>query len=145
MITLGGACAPEQTAAPTVTRRASLLAAALLLLIALDANAAERRPYEPAVFERALEAGQPILVHVTAPWCVECELQRPIVAALAEQPEYKDLTIFDVDFDTQKGALRRFKVRMQSTLVIFRDKAEVARATGITRREAIEAVMKQAL
>jgi len=55
------------------------------------------------------------------------------------------LTIFDVDFDTQKDALRVLKIQTQSTLAVFKAKAEVSRAVGITRRDAIEAVMKQAL
>jgi thioredoxin 1 len=71
--------------------------------------------------------------------------QKPIVAALAEEPDYKTLTIFDVDYDTQKEALRELKVQKQSTLVVFKDKAEVGRAVGITRRDAIEAVMKKGL
>ena len=63
----------------------------------------------------------------------------------AVRPEYKDLTIFDVDFDTQKDALHALKVQKQSTLVIYKGKTEVTRAVGITRREAIETVMKKAL
>ena len=53
--------------------------------------------------------------------------------------------IFDVDYDTQKDALRPLKVRMESTLVVFKGKTEVARAVGITRREAIEKLMRKAL
>jgi thiol-disulfide isomerase/thioredoxin len=121
------------------------LAAAMLLLGTLDAPAADRFAYEAKAFAAARAAGKPILVHVTAPWCGECKAQKPIVAALAQQPEYKDLAIFDVDFDTQKDALRALNVQKQSTLVIYKDKAEVTRAVGITRREAIEAVMKKAL
>jgi thiol-disulfide isomerase/thioredoxin len=131
-----------------IFRKLSLCAALLVATIAAtigSALAADRFPYEAAAFQAALDAGKPILVHVTAPWCVECKAQKPIVAALAGEPEYAGLTIFDVDFDTQKDALRRLKVQTQSTLVIFRDKIEVTRAVGITRRDAIEAVMKRAL
>ena len=121
------------------------LAAAMLLLTAVNALAADRFAYEAKAFQAALEAGKPILVHVTAPWCAECRAQKPIVAALAAQPEYKLLLIFDVDFDTQKDALRALKIQKQSTLVIYKGKAEVTRAVGITRHEAIEAVFKKAL
>ena len=71
--------------------------------------------------------------------------KKPIVAALAGQPEYKSLTIFDVDFDTQKDALRELHVQHQSTLIVYKAKAEVGRAEGITRRDAIEALLKRAL
>lgn len=117
----------------------------VIMMIAATASAAERFPYDTERFQAALDAGKPILVHVTAPWCGECTLQKPIVARLAERPEFKDLTIFDVDFDTQKEALRRLKVQKQSTLVVFKGTTEVTRAVGTTREAAIEALMKKAL
>ena len=115
------------------------------LVGAVHAFAAERFTYEPKAFQATLAAGKPILVHVTAPWCPECQAQKPIVAALAEEPAFKHLAIFDVDFDSQKDALRQLHVQTQSTLIVFKNKTEVGRAVGITRREAIEALMKKAL
>ena len=125
--------------------RTLVVCAALLLTTITNALAADRFVYEGKAFQAALDAGKPILVHVTAPWCGECQAQKPIVAALAAQPEYAHLTIFDVDFDTQKDALRALKVQTQSTLVVFKARAEVTRAVAITKRDAIEAVVKQAL
>ena len=122
-----------------------VLVAAVLVLGTINAFAADRFVYEAKAFQAARDAGKPILVHVTAPWCGECKAQKPIVAALAQQPEYKELTIVDVDFDTQKDALRALNVQKQSTLVIYKGETEVTRAVGITRREAIEAVFKKAL
>jgi thiol-disulfide isomerase/thioredoxin len=133
---------------PAMTRRLLvlvILGLATLAISTLGARAAERLRYEAKTFQAARDAGKPILVHITAPWCGECKLQKPIVAALAALPEYSGLTIFDVDFDTQKDALHVLKVQTQSTLVIYKAKAEVTRAVGITRRDAIEAILKQAL
>jgi thioredoxin 1 len=121
------------------------LCLALLASSGAIAFAAERHAYDPKVFQSAIEAEKPILVHVTAPWCGECRAQKPIVATLAQAPEFKDLVILDVDFDTQKDVLRQLKVQKQSTLVVFKGKSEVARAVGITRPEAIETLMRRAL
>src|SRR5882762_11680903 len=128
-----------------MTIRTLLVCATLLLSTVTNALAADRLVYEREAFQAALDAGKPILVHVTASWCAECQEQKPIVATLVERPEFRDLTIFDVDFDTQKDALRQLHVPMQSTLVIFKDKAEVGRAVGITRPAAIEDLMRKAL
>ena len=122
-----------------------ILTAAVLMLSSVNALAADRFVYESKKFQDTLAAGGPILVHVTAPWCGECKQQKPLVAALADEPAYKALTIFDVDYDRQKDALRELKVQKQSTLVVFKDKAEVGRAVGITKRDPIEAVVKKAL
>jgi thioredoxin-like negative regulator of GroEL len=128
-----------------ITCRRLFLCAAAFALTCVSASAAERHPYESAAFRAALETGKPILVHITAVWCGECRQQKPIVAALTAQSEYDALTSFDVDFDTQKDALRELRVPKQSTLVVYKNRAEVTRAVGITRRDAIEAVLKNAL
>lgn len=128
-----------------LNRRAVLLGVVIVIISVAPGYAADRLPYEAEVFQAALDAGKPILVHVTAPWCGECKLQKPIVARLAERPEFTTLTIFDVDFDTQKEVLKRLKVPKQSTLLVFKDKAEVTRSVGVTRAEAIEALMKKGL
>ena len=41
--------------------------------------------------------------------------------------------MFSVDFDSQKDVLRTFGVRMQSTLICFKDGRETARSTGDTK------------
>jgi len=125
--------------------RTLFLALAALSTAAGTALAAERMAYEPKAFARALEEGRPVLVHVTAPRCGECRAQKPIVAALADTPAFKGLTIVDVDYDTQKDVLRELKVQKQSTLVVFRNRIEAARAVGITRPQAIESLMRKAL
>src|SRR5262245_36349005 len=117
--------------------RLVLFALAALAMPVPAGQAAERHAYDVATFESALDSGRSILVHVTAVWCGECRRQKPIVAALADRPEFADLIIVDVDFDTQKDALRRFHVQKQSTLVVIKAKIEVARAVGITQPGAI--------
>lgn len=121
-----------------------LLVVAIAMAMA-PVRAAERMPYTSEAFDAALASGKPILVHITAPWCGECKQQKPIVARLAGTPEFANLVIIDVDFDTQKDALRRLRAQKQATLIAFKDRAEVGRAVGITRAQAIEAVMKKAL
>lgn len=109
------------------------------------ANAAERMAFEAKAFQAAQDSGKSILVHVTAPWCGECKIAKPIVADLANRPEFKSLTIFEVDFDTQKDALRALKVAKQSTLITFKGKAETGRSVGVTSREGIQELMNKAI
>jgi thioredoxin 1 len=60
-------------------------------------------------------------------------------------PEYKDLQIFDVDFDTQKVVLRDLKVQQQSKLIVFRGSNEVDRSVGSTDPTAIGDLFKKAI
>ena len=67
-----------------------------------------------------------------ASWCPTCAKQQPILAKLEAEPDYKNLKVFVVDFDTQKDVVRSMGVQMQSTLIAFHGKQEEARSTGQT-------------
>lgn len=126
--------------------RRSLLALLLApLALAAPARAGETLPYSPEAFAAAQKAGRPILVEVSAPWCPICKTQKPILARLAADPRFKDLQIFDVDFDSQKDVLRRFDARMQSTLIAFKGETETGRSVGETQPEWIEGLVEKTL
>ncbi|GJD34886.1 thioredoxin family protein [Methylobacterium aerolatum] len=110
-----------------------------------EARAGEVVPYSQAAFEAAQKDGLPILVEVSAPWCPICKTQKPILAKLATDPRFKDLKIFDVDFDTRKDVLRQFNARMQSTLIAFKGETEVGRSVGETQPEWIEGLVEKTL
>lgn len=96
-------------------------------------------------FEDALKAGGPVMIHVTAPWCETCQAQKPIVASLLASPDFKNMKKFDVDFDTQKEILARYRVQMQSTMIVYKGGKEVDRQTGQTDPAVIEALLREAL
>ena len=125
-----------------ISRRAFLFTTAFLALAA-ETLAAE--PFDEAAFAAAQGAGRPIIIEVTAPWCPICKTQRPILKALSEQPRFKDLAIYEIDFDTQKALMRRFDARMQSTLIVFKGREEVGRSVGETQSEWIEALVEKTL
>ncbi|OAN49832.1 thioredoxin family protein [Magnetospirillum moscoviense] len=108
-----------------------------LVLLALPALAAET--FTKAAFMKAQEMGQPILVHVTAPWCPTCKAQAPVVSLL--EKERAELKVFLVDFDSQKDVLRDFRVSTQSTLIAFDGKTEKARSAGETDPAKIRALL----
>lgn len=128
-------------------RRLFLTAAAAGISIALPhpSHASEKQAYTEAAFRAALAGGRPILVDVAASWCPTCHAQHPILSELTAQPRFKDLVIFDIDFDTQKEALRALNVRMQSTLLVFKGGKEVGRSTGDTDRASIDALLSSAI
>lgn len=128
--------------------RRTLLSAALLagcLVSAGAAQAAETKPFAQAAFDAAKAAGSPVLVEVTAPWCSTCKAQKPILSELKASPRFKDLQVFEVDFDSQKDALRALNVQQQSTLIAYRAGQEVGRSTGDTNRSSIEALLNKAI
>jgi thioredoxin 1 len=130
-----------------IARRAVLVAALALSATAAFAQApgGAKVKFTQAAFEAAQAAGKPILVDVTAPWCPTCRTQAPIINSLMAKPEFKDLAVFTVDFDSQKDALKTLNVRSQSTLITFKGKTEISRSAGETKADAIEKQLKAAI
>jgi thiol-disulfide isomerase/thioredoxin len=130
----------------SITRRAALALAgalAVALLFVTPGHAANAR-FDPASFKAAQEAGKSILVDVTAPWCPVCRQQHPIIESLKNDPAFKGLVVLEVDFDTQKDALKQFRVQYQSTLIVFKGATEVARSTSETDAARIRALVAKA-
>ena len=128
-----------------MTTRRQILAVAWLALTISPVLAAEPKPFEQAAFEAAQKAGKPILIEVSAPWCPICKTQKPIIAKLTQDPRFKDLQVFDVDFDSRKDVLKGLNARMQSTLIAYKGETEVGRSVGETQPEWIEGLVEKTL
>ena len=121
--------------------RRYLLATGLLTGLAGPAVAGETVPFQPQAFAQAQAEQKPVLVEIDASWCPNCAKQRPILAKLSTEPEFKNLVIMKVDFDTQKDIVRQMGANMQSTLIAFHGRDERGRAVGVTDEAAIRALV----
>ena len=115
------------------------LAVAALLVFSVLSHAAES--FDDQSFKQAQAAGKTILVDVTASWCPTCRQQRPILEQI--EKEKPDLVVYEVDFDTAKDTLKRFRVQHQSTLIVFKGTEEIGRSTGDTDPARIRALVAQ--
>jgi thioredoxin 1 len=128
------------TLMPTFRR---LLSAVAFLALATPAFAATPIPFDEARFAAAQAADKPILVQIHADWCPTCAAQKPILGALEATPEFADLVVLNVDFDSQKDVVRKFAAQMQSTLIVYRGKDEKARSVGETDPAKIKALLER--
>ena len=132
-----------------ITRRSLLKAAtaatAATAFSSATAYAAQEQPFTRQAFEAAQSKGQSILVEIHASWCPTCQAQKPILGKLFADPKFKNLAVFRVDFDSQKDEVRNFKARIQSTLITFRGKEEIARSVGDTNPDSIADLLALAL
>ncbi len=128
-----------------MTTRRRILALAALAFMNGPVFAAEPVPFDPGAFQAAQKAGKPILVEVSAPWCPICKAQKPGIAKLLQDPRFKDLQVFDVDFDSRKDVLKQLNARMQSTLIAYKGETEVGRSVGETQPEWIEGLVEKTL
>jgi len=116
-----------------------LVAAVLAFGTAHAAPAA--MPFTQAAFEAAQKSGKPILVEIHADWCPTCKAQEPIISQLRNDPRFKDLVVFRVDYDGQKDVVKRFNARSHSTLIAFKGTAEAGRSVGDTNKASITALL----
>lgn len=124
-----------------------MTAAALLVCIvgqSLSVAAAEQ-PFSQAAYERALKAGNPVVVEFAADWCSTCRAQKPLVKAILAEPKMQRITLFVADFDKETSLRRSLGVIQQSTFVVFKAGHEVDRSTGQTDHDDIEALFNEAL
>jgi thiol-disulfide isomerase/thioredoxin len=108
------------------------------------ARAATEAAFTQAAFDAAQKAGKPILVHVWASWCPTCKAQAPTLSKIMTDPKFAHLTVYTVNFDTQKDVVKAFGVRMQSTLIAFHGHTEEGRSVGDTHPDSILALAAKA-
>lgn len=125
-----------------ISRRSVLLAALATTLVPLPALA--RESFSDDAFKSATAAGKPVLVEFHADWCPTCRAQDKVINSFRHNPEYKGLVILRVDFDAEKELLKRFGVRRQSTLIVFKAGEEVARAVGEASPDGIKSLLNKA-
>ena len=91
--------------------KSALAMAALLVALSHSAHAFEAKPFDAAAFKASQDAGQAILIDVYAPWCPTCQARRKVLDRLKDNAAYKNVVVYDVDFDTQTDALKAFKAQ----------------------------------
>jgi hypothetical protein len=67
------------------------------------------------------------------------------VDRLSRDPSFAKVAVFEVDFDSSKELLRRWKVSQQSTLLAFKGKAETMRSTGVVDPDGIQKIFEAVL
>ncbi|OQW47506.1 MAG: thiol reductase thioredoxin [Proteobacteria bacterium SG_bin6] len=121
------------------------VAAVALVAFAVPAQAAEVKKFTPAEFAAAQGAGKAILVDVKAPWCPVCASQHGTIQSAIAASKFDKLTIFEIDYDTQKDAWRALGVHKQGTLIAYKGKKEVSRLEFQTDKTAINNLLAAAV
>jgi thiol-disulfide isomerase/thioredoxin len=118
---------------------------AALLAACCGVSAADEMPFDQAHYEAMHNNGQPFAVAFHADWCPTCRAQAPVLKELAQSREFKGITVFVANFDTEKVLERSLGVTKQSTIVVFKDGRESARSTGDTQRENLALLLRHAI
>jgi thiol-disulfide isomerase/thioredoxin len=125
----------------------SLLAAAFMLAFSLavpPAHAVEPQPYEAAEVQKLIKSGTPVVVHVYAPWCLQCRAQASILSNLPPEERLNKVKFFRVAYDEQKDVVSSLSCP-RSTLIAYKNGKEVARMSWGTSEDDVRRVLNAAL
>jgi thioredoxin 1 len=112
--------------------------------VACPAGAFEFTPYDPAAVDKAIASGKSVVVHVYAPWCLQCHMQASILNGLKSDPAYDHATYFRVDYDNQKDVVAKLNCP-RSTLIAYKGGKEVARMSWGMSQDSVVNVLKAAM
>jgi thioredoxin 1 len=131
-----------------MNRRTLILSAAALALAPM-AGFAQTIDYTPGSAEAAIAAGETVFVDFAADWCSTCRSQERTIGALrSDNPAYDAaMSFYRVDWDAYgRGDFSTsLNVPRRSTLILFRDGAEVGRIVAGTREADIRALLDAGL
>ena len=82
------------------------------------------------------------LVDFSAPWCVPCRVQEPILETVAEQFG-KKASIAQMNVDENQETAQRLGIRSIPTLVLFKNGREIQRFVGIHSREKLSSAIAE--
>ena len=125
-------------------RLLSLSAAVFAGAPILKAGAFESLPYEKAAVDKVIRSGAPVVVHVYAPWCLQCRAQASILDQLSGDKQFNRIRFFRVDYDGQKSVVDSLGVP-RSTLIAYKGGKEAARMSWGTAQEDVVRVLQTAL
>ena len=93
-----------------------------------------------ANFEEIVKNNETVLLDFWATWCGPCQMQGPIIDALAEKRQ--DVVFGEVNVDEEIALAQQFGVMSIPTLIIFKNGEIVQKAVGLQDEASVEQLLK---
>ena len=93
-------------------------------------------------FESAQRSGKTVVVNSWNKWCYTCVKQVKIIKEAKN--DFKDILFLSYE-QKNKDIAKYLNIDFRSTIVIYKDNKETARAIGITKKEDIYSLIKKGI
>ncbi len=123
-------------------RRIFVLTLVAATFVGGGARAFEVRPYDKEAADKAIAAGKTVILEIYASWCPICHSQATAIDAMKNEPAYRNIVFFRVDYEAQKDVAKALR-SPRSTFIIYRGGKEMARQSwGATDEDVAGMLMK---
>jgi thiol-disulfide isomerase/thioredoxin len=129
-----------------ISRRNLILATAAVALpfASVPALAFEFKPYVKATVDAEIASGKPVVIHVYAPWCLQCHMQESILNGLSTDKSYDGVAFYRVAYDDQQDIVKALGVP-RSTLIAYKGGKERGRMSWGMTTDSVVNVLQTAL
>jgi thiol-disulfide isomerase/thioredoxin len=94
------------------------------------------------IFESAQKIGKAVVVNSWSKYCYTCIKQAKVIKKAKK--DFKDVLFFSYA-QKNKNIAKYLNIDYRSTIVIYRNNKEIARAIGITKKEEIYSLIKKGI
>lgn len=95
-------------------------------------------------FENILNSETPILVDFYADWCGPCKVLTPILKEVKQELE-DSIKIIKIDVDKNQALAAKYQVRGVPTMILFKNRKQVWRQSGVLQKNDIINIIKSNL
>ncbi len=90
--------------------------------------------------EKVLNANNPVMLDLWAPWCGPCRMVTPLVEELADEYDGK-VDFYKINIDDNQDTAAQYGVTSIPTILFFNDGEEVNRLVGAQSKDKYKAVL----
>ncbi|MEW5677466.1 thioredoxin [Flavobacterium enshiense] len=95
-----------------------------------------------STFSEIINKEQPVLVDFFASWCGPCQTLAPILKQVKDELGEK-VSVIKIDVDKNQAIAAQFQVRGVPTMLLFKNRQQVWRQSGILSKNDLISIIKQ--
>ena len=101
--------------------------------------------YNETAFNTNIYSGKMVLVLFESDKCEICNKQSNTASQLLTNPRFKDITIFNVDFESAKSIVKKFHVAKTGTIILMKGTTEVFRTSSPLEQNKLAAEIEKTM